>query len=36
MMEQASLTLETEQSERPVERLLPAPPSDSPSTVLVD
>ena len=32
--EQASLTLETEQSERPVERLLAAPPSDSPSTVL--
>src|SRR5580700_497717 len=34
MEEQASLRLETEQSERPVERLLPAPPSDSPSTVL--
>jgi hypothetical protein len=34
MEEQASLTLETEQSERPAERLLPAPPSDSPSTVL--
>src|ERR1700738_5384831 len=34
MEEQASLTLETEQSESPVERLLPAPPSDSPSTVL--
>jgi hypothetical protein len=34
MEEQASLTLETEQSERPVERLMPAPPSDSPSTVL--
>jgi len=34
MEEQASLTLETEQSERPVERLLPAPPSDGPSTVL--
>src|SRR5580693_4635962 len=34
MKKQASLRLETEQSERPVERLLPAPPSDSPSTVL--
>ena len=34
MEEQASRTRETEQSERPVERLLPAPPSDSPSTVL--
>jgi hypothetical protein len=34
MEEQASLTLETEQSERPVDRLPPAPPSDSPSTVL--
>ena len=34
MGEQAGLTLETEQSERPVERLLPAPPSDSPATVL--
>jgi hypothetical protein len=34
MAEQASLTRETEQSERPVERLLHAPPSDSPSTVL--
>src|SRR5712691_9128596 len=34
MEEQASLTLETEWSERPVDRLLPAPPSDSPSTVL--
>jgi hypothetical protein len=34
MKKQASLTLETEQGERPVERLLPAPPSDSPSTVL--
>jgi ERF superfamily protein len=34
MEEQASPTLETEQSERPVERLLPTPPSDSPSTVL--
>src|SRR6202048_908444 len=34
MEEQASLTLETEQSERPVERLLPAPPSESPSRVL--
>jgi len=35
MEKQAGLTLETEQSERPVERLLPAPPSDSPSTALV-
>ena len=35
MEKQARLTLETEQSERPVERLLPAPPSDSPSTALV-
>ena len=34
MEEQASLTLETEQSERPVERLLPAPPSDGLSTLL--
>ena len=34
MEEQASLTLETEQMERPVERLQSAPPSDSPSTVL--
>ena len=35
MEEQASPTLETEQRERPVERLLAAPPpSDSPSTVL--
>jgi hypothetical protein len=39
MKKQASLTPETEQGERPaeerpVERLLPAPPSDSPSTVL--
>ena len=33
MDEQASLTLEAEQSERPVE-LRAAPPSDSPSTVL--
>src|SRR5882724_13574088 len=32
MEEQASLTPETEQSERPIE--LPVPPSDSPSTVL--
>jgi hypothetical protein len=32
--EQASLTPEAEQSEPPVERLLPAPPSDCPSTVL--
>ena len=35
MEKQARLTLETEQSERPVERLLLAPPSDSPSTALV-
>ena len=35
MEKRARLTLETEQSERPVERLLPAPPSDSPSTALV-
>jgi hypothetical protein len=35
MEEQASPTLETEQSERPIERLLAAPPpSDSPSAVL--
>src|SRR5712691_1645802 len=34
MEKEASLTLETEQGERPVDRLLPAPPSDSPSTVL--
>ena len=34
MEEQASLTLESERSERPVDRLLPAPPSNSPSTVL--
>ncbi len=34
MEEQASLTLETERSERPVDRLLPVPPSNSPSTVL--
>jgi hypothetical protein len=34
MEAQASVKLETEQSERPVERLLPTPPSDSPSTVL--
>src|SRR5467141_2802224 len=33
-MEQASLTLETEQSERPSDRLLLAPSSDSASTVL--
>ena len=33
MEEQADLMLDTEQSERPVERLLAAPPSDSPSTV---
>ena len=35
MEKQARLTLKTEQSEPPVERLLPAPPSDSPSTALV-
>jgi hypothetical protein len=34
MKKQASLTPESEQGERPVERLLPAPPSDNPSTVL--
>ena len=34
MEEQASLTLESERSERPVDRLLPVPPSNSPSTVL--
>src|ERR1700756_3282815 len=34
MKKQASLAPETEQGERPVERLLPAPPSDNPSTVL--
>src|ERR1700740_2745164 len=34
MKKQTSLTPETEQSERPVERLLPGPLSDSPSTVL--
>jgi len=34
MDEKASLPVETDQSERPVERVLPAPPSDSPSTVL--
>ena len=34
MTKQASLTPETEQGERPVERLLPAPPSDNPSTGL--
>jgi hypothetical protein len=34
MKKQASLTLRTEQSEDLVERLLPAPPSDSPSAVL--
>ncbi len=32
--EQAGLNIETKRSERPGERLLPAPPSDSPSTVL--
>jgi hypothetical protein len=34
IQEQARLTLDTERSERPVERLLPAPLSDNPSTVL--
>jgi hypothetical protein len=34
MKKQASPTLQTEQSEQPVERLPPAPSSDSPSTVL--
>ena len=34
MDEQPGLTLEAEQSERPIERLPSAPPSDSPSTVL--
>jgi len=34
MEDQASLALETENSERPVERLLAAPPSDSRFTVL--
>src|SRR6516162_3562932 len=34
MKKPASLMPETEQGERPVERLLPVPPSDSPSTVL--
>jgi hypothetical protein len=34
MKKQASLTLKTEQSEELVERLLPAPPSDSASAVL--
>jgi hypothetical protein len=34
MEETASLGLETEQSERPVGRLPPSPPSDNPSTVL--
>jgi len=34
MMEETSLTLKTKQSKRPVERSLPAPPSDSSSTVL--
>jgi ERF superfamily len=33
-MEDQASRVETEQSERPVERLLPAPPSDSSSTVL--
>ena len=34
MENQASLTRETEQREQPIESLPPAPPSDSPSTVL--
>jgi hypothetical protein len=34
MKKQASLMPETEQGEWPVERLLPTPPSDSPSAVL--
>jgi hypothetical protein len=34
MKKQASLTLETEPRARPLERLPPPPPSDSPSTVL--
>jgi ERF superfamily len=34
MKKQASPTIETEQSERAVERPLPAPPSDSPCTIL--
>jgi hypothetical protein len=34
MDEKAGVRLETEQSEAPVERLLPAPPSDSPSAVV--
>jgi hypothetical protein len=34
MNKQASLTQETEQGERAVERLLAASPSDNPSTVL--
>jgi hypothetical protein len=34
MEKQASLTLETEQGEQQIERLLRAPPSDSPSTIL--
>ena len=34
MEQQASLTLQTDQTERPVARLRPAPASDSPSTVL--
>ena len=34
MKKQANLSPEIEQGERPIERLLPAPPSDSPSTVL--
>src|ERR1700758_609495 len=34
MMKPAGVRPETEQGERPVEQLLPAPPSDNPSTVL--
>jgi hypothetical protein len=34
MEKQVNLTLETEQREAPVERLVPVPPSDAPSTVL--
>ena len=35
MRKQASLTLEVDQHEAPVERLVTAPPSDAPSMVLV-
>jgi hypothetical protein len=35
MKKQASLTLEVDQHEAPVERLVTAPPSDAPSMVLV-